>query len=250
MDAGRGLARLKRKKRRDLFVRLMLIVIATGAVGGGGFYAIAYSGLVNIPGITPTDRVTSYVPPPVTLPGPTPQTAIMSHVLLIDLSFEIESPLGLANALRSQLPNLLFLIAPLEVDGRLQFALYAGPAYSVEEANALRDPIVVVLDRGRTLPMNPDDLSVHEAPYAFYCGEYPAAVNAQGRVDALAGASIPAYALQVAFADGSTRVRVYGGAFSDEIEAEEMGRMINGADVGAMVLTPRRGTLPGGTLPE
>ncbi len=246
----RGLARLKRQKRRDLFVRLMLIVIATAAVVGGGFYAIAYSGLMNIPGITPSDRVTSYVAPPVTLPGPTPQTAIMSHVLLIDLSFEIESPLGLANALRGQLPNLLFFVAPLEVDGRLQFALYAGPAYSVEEANALRDPIVAVLERGRTLPMNPDDLSVHEAPYAFYFGEYPAAVNAQGRVDALAEASIPAYALQVAFADGSTRVRVYGGAFSDEIEAEEMGRMINRADIGALLLTPRRGTLLGGTLPE
>ena len=246
----RGLARLKRKKRRDLFVRLMLIVIATAAVVGGGFYAIAYSGLIDIPGITPVDRVTSYVAPPVTLPGPTPQTAIMSHVLLVDLSFETESPLGLANALRGQLPNLLFFVAPLEVDGRLQFALYAGPAYSVEEANALRDPIVAVLERGRTLPMNPDDLSVHEAPYAFYFGEYPAAVNAQGRVDALAEASIPAYALQVAFADGSTRVRVYGGAFSDEIEAEEMGRMINRADIGALLLTPRRGTLPGGTLPE
>ena len=98
--------------------------------------------------------------------------------------------------------------------------------------------------------MNPDDLSVHETPYAFYFGEYPAAVNAQGRVDALAEASIPAYALQVAFADGSTRVRVYGGAFRDEIEAEEMGRMINRADIGALLLTPRRGTLLGGTLPE
>ena len=246
-DRYRGLARLRWRKRREVFIRLVLITLATSLVGGGGFLAIAYSGLINIPGITPDDRVRrvrSYVPPPITLEGPTPQTAIMSHVLLLDLSFEIETPLAMAAALGGALPNLLFFVTPLEVDGRLRFALYAGPAYSVEEANALRDPVAVVLDRGRTLPINPDDLAVHEAPYAFYFGEYPAAVNAQGRVEALARASIPAYALQVMYPDSTTRLRVYGGAFWDEFEAEEMGRMINDADVGEMVLTPRRGTLP------
>jgi len=46
------------------------------------------------------------------------------------------------------------------------------------------------------------------------------------------------------YPDSTTRLRVYGGAFWDEFEAEEMGRMINDADIGEMVLTPRRGTLP------
>ena len=91
---------------------------------------------------------------------------------------------------------------------------------------------------------NPADWEVRDRQYAFYFGEYESTVNAQGRVEALARASIPAYSLQVAYADGSTRVRVYGGAFRDEIEAEEMGRMVNAADIGALVLTPRRGTLP------
>ena len=243
----RGLARLRWQKRREVLIRLVLITLATIAIGGGAFLAIARSGLMNIPGITPDDRVRgtrSYVPPPITLEGPTPQTAIMSHVLLVDLSFEIETPLAMVDLLGGELPNLLFFVTPLDVDGRLQFALYAGPAYSVEEANALRDPVAVVLDRGRSLPINLDDLSVHEAPYAFYFGEYPAAVNAQGRVEALARASIPAYALQVVYPDSTTRLRVYGGAFWDEFEAEEMGRMINDADIGEMVLTPRRGTLP------
>ena len=86
---------------------------------------------------------------------------------------------------------------------------------------------------------------MREAPYAFYFGEYASAVNAQGRVEALARASIPAYLLQVGYADGTTRVRVYGGAFRDEVEAEEMGRMVTDADIGEMVLTRRRGTVPG-----
>jgi hypothetical protein len=163
----------------------------------------------------------------------------MSHALLLDLSFDIESPLSTANALRGRLPNLLFFVTPLDVNGRLQFALHAGPAYSVAEATALKDPIAVSMDRE-----NPDDWLVRDAPYAFYFGEYASAVNAQGRIQALARASIPAYSLQVVLADGTTRERVYGGAFRDELEAEEMGRMINDADIGELVLTSRRGIVP------
>ena len=93
--------------------------------------------------------------------------------------------------------------------------------------------------------MSPDDLEVSEAPYAFYFGEYTGEVNAQGRIEALARVSIPAYSLQVTYADGTSRVRVYGGAFRDEVEAEEMGRMVTDADIGEMILTRRRGTVPG-----
>ena len=236
----RGLARLRWQKRREVFIRLVLITLATSVLGGGGFYAIAYSGLINIPGITPDDRVRTYVPPPETLPGPTPQTPIMTHVLLIDFWSEIEDAWAIRDALRGRLPNLLFFVTPLDVNGRSRFALYAGPAYNAVEATALREPIAVAM----TDRENPDDWEVRDRQYSFYFGEYESTVNAQGRVEVLARASIPAYSLQVAYPDGSTRVRVYGGAFRDEIEAEEMGRIINAADVGALVLTPRRGTLP------
>ena len=236
----RGLARLRWRKRREVLIRLVLITLATSVVGGGGFYAIAYSGLINIPGITPDDRIRTYVPPPETLPGPTPQTAIMTHVLFIDSWSEIGDAWAIRDALRGRLPNLLFFVTPLDVNGRSQFVLYAGPAYGAVEATALREPIAVAM----TDRENPDDWEVRDRQYAFYFGEYESVVNAQGRVEALARASIPAYSLQVAYADGSSRVRVYGGAFRDEVEAEEMGRMINAADIGALVLTPRRGTLP------
>ena len=236
----RGLARLRWQKRREVLIRLVLITLATSVLGGGGFYAITYSGLINIPGITPDDRVRTYVPPPETLPGPTPQTPIMTHVLFIDFWSEIEDAWAIRDALRGRLPNLLFFVTPLDVNGRSQFALYAGPAYNAVEATALREPIAVVM----TDRENPDDWEVRGRQYAFYFGEYESEVNARGRVEALARASIPAYSLQVAYADGSSRVRVYGGAFRDEVGAEEMGRMINAADIGALVLTPRRGILP------
>ena len=235
----RGLARLRWQKRLAALGRLTLIALATSVVGGGGFLAVAYFGLITIDGITPTDRTRSYVPPPAALPGPTPRTAIMSHVLFIDSWRTMTDALSIADALRGRLPNLLFFVAPFDVDGTRQFQLLVGPAYSALEAIALKEPIAVVLERE-----NPDDWIVRETPYAFYFGEYTAEVNAEGRVEALARASIPAYSLQVEYADGTTRVRVYGGAFWDEIEAEAMGRIVNDADIGEMVLTPRRGTLP------
>ena len=235
----RGLARLERRRKRAAFIRLFLTALATILIVGGGGFAAAYYGLVNFPGITPPNRVRSYVPPPVALPGPVPQSAIMSHVLLIDSWRSIETPLTTADALRSRLPDLLFFVSPLEVEGARQFALYVGPAFSAVEANALKGPVALVMDR-----LDPNDWSVLNAPYAFYFGEYDSATNAEARVQALAGNSIPAYSLQVAYSDGTMAVRVYGGAYADEFQAAEMGRMINDAEVGGMVLTSRRGTLP------
>lgn len=163
----------------------------------------------------------------------------MSHVLFVDSWRTIETPLSTADALRSRLPDLLFFVTPLEVAGALQYALYVGPAYSAVEADALKDPVALVMDR-----LDPNDWRVLNAPYAFYFGEYDSPTNAEGRIRALAGISIPAYSLQVAYPDGTTAVRVYGGAFSDEFQAAEMGRMVSDADVGGMVLTSRRGILP------
>ena len=270
----RGLARLERRRKRVVFVRYFLTGLLTISIVGGAFLAVTYYGFVNIPGITPPDRVRSYVPPPVALPGLVPTSAIMSHVLLIDLSRTMETPLSTIAALRTRLPDLLFFITPLEVEGTLQFALYVGPAFSAVEADALKGPVAVVMDR-----LNPNDWSVRDAPFAFFFGEYDTPANAQGRIQALAetlvrpcpgGAligtvcvdlsevipggdplfsrpaanGIPAYSLQVTYPDGRTAVRVYGGAFADEFQSYDMGQMITQADVGGMVLTSRRGTLP------
>ncbi len=270
---GGGLARLKWQKRRDALLRLLLIVTITVGVVGGGWAAAVYYGLLAVPDFVRSEGPRSYVPPPEVLPGPTPQTAIMTHVLFIDSWRTMADASAIADALQGRLPNLVFFVTPLDVNGTLQFELHIGPAYSAMDATALKEPVAVANDRE-----NPDDWSVKEAPYAFYFGEYDSVVNAQGRIQALAEASIPclvgwligdvcvdlsavlpggepaflspstngipAYALQVAYQDGTTRVRVYGGAFRDELQAEEMGRMINGADIGEMVLTSRRGTVP------
>ena len=109
----RGLARLDRRRKRQVFIRQFMTAMATILIVGGGGVGVAYYGLVNIPGITPPERVRSYVPPPVALPGEVPRTPIMSHVLFVDAWRTIETPISTAEALRARLPDLLFFVTPL-----------------------------------------------------------------------------------------------------------------------------------------
>jgi hypothetical protein len=64
-------------------------------------------------------------------------------------------------------------------------------------------------------------------------------------VQELAGLSVPAFALEVTYSGEPEAVRVYGGAFSDEVEAREMGRLLRENGLGDAPFTERRGRLPG-----
>jgi hypothetical protein len=140
------------------------------------------------------------------------------------------------------MPDILPFVTVLSIDGGPRYALMVGPAYGEEEANDLRGPLGTALD-----PLNPDPSSwaVQEAPYAFFLGEYEALAEANGRVEELAGLSIPAYVLQVTYPDGTSAVRVYGGAFFDETQAGAMGRLLIQNGLTDVPLTERRGQLPG-----
>ena len=90
---------------------------------------------MDIPGITPAERSRFSVPAPVVLPGPQPETPVMSHVLFVDSWRDAETPLAWADALRERMPNLLGLVTPLSIDDDRQHALVVGPAYSAAEAD-------------------------------------------------------------------------------------------------------------------
>ena len=166
----------------------------------------------------------------------------MSHVVVVDMWREAETPLAWADALREGAPDLLGFVTALSVDGERQYALMVGPAYSAEEANDLKGP----LEEAFAL-LNPDPASwtVTEAPYSFFFGEYEESGVADARVGQLADGSVPAFALQVDYPDGARAFRVYGGAFSDELEAGGMGQLLSEQELGGTLLTERRGLLPG-----
>ena len=234
-----GLDELDRRRKRGARVRQLLVGMATALIVGGGGITAAYFGFINIPGVTPPERVRSAVPPPIELPGPTPETPVISHVLTVDAWRTMETASSTVDALRGRLPELLFFVTVIEVAGADQYALLAGPAFSAVEADALKEPLAEVLDR-----LNPAMWTVQEARYSFFFGEYAEAADAARRVQSLAVLSIPAHVLEVSYADGTTGLRVYGGAFVDEFQAVAMGRLLRANDLGDVRLTLRRGRLP------
>ncbi len=235
-----GLERLERQRKRSGGRRAVTAAAAV-LVLGGGVLAVAYFDVVEIPSITLLNRSPVEVAAPVTLPGPQPETPVMSHVVFVDSWREVETPLTWASALRQQMPDLLGFVTALSTDGRLQYALVVGPAYSEVEATALKDP----LERAFVL-LNPDPESwtVREVPYSFFFGEFEGLELANTRVQDLADLGVPAFALQVAYSAGETAFRVYGGAFADELEAAGMGQLLQENRLSDFPLTERRGRLP------
>ena len=236
-----GLERLERRRQRSGGLRRLMAVASAVLLLVGVGLAMGYLGLVQIPGITPPDRSRFDVAAPVVLPGPQPETPVMSHVVLVDVWREAETPLAWAAALREQMPDLLGFVTALSIDGERRYALVVGPAYSTAEANDLKGPLETAF---ALVVVEPESWTVQAAPYSFFFGEYEGLGPANTRVQELAGLSVPAFVLQVGYSAGATAFRVYGGAFSDEFEAAEMGQLLTEHELDDAPLTERRGRLP------
>ena len=236
-----GLERLERRRQRSGGLRRLMAVASAVLLLVGVGLAMGYLGLVQIPGITPPDRSRFDVAVPVVLPGPQPETPVMSHVVLVDAWREAETPLAWAAALREQMPDLLGFVTALSIDGERRYALVVGPAYSAAEANDLKGPLETAF---ALVVVEPESWTVEAAPYSFFFGEYEGLGPANTRVQELVGLSVPAFVLQVTYPAGATAFRVYGGAFSDEFEAVEMGQLLTEHGLDDAPLTERRGRLP------
>ena len=236
-----GLERLERQRQRSGGLRRLMTVASVVLLFVGVGLAMGYLGVLQIPGITPPDRSRFEVAAPVVLPGPQPETPVMSHVVFVDAWREAETPLAWAAALREQMPDLLGFVTALSIDGERRYALVVGPAYSAAEANDLKGPLETAF---ALVVVEPESWTVQAAPYSFFFGEYEGLGPANARVQELAGLSVPAFVLQVSYSAGATAFRVYGGAFSDEFEAAGMGQLLTEHELDDAPLTERQGRLP------
>ncbi|MCH8812340.1 MAG: hypothetical protein IID07_10940 [Gemmatimonadetes bacterium] len=236
-----GLQRLERQKRLSAGRRVVMAALALLLLGAGGAIVLGYLGVLRIPGITPAERVVFAVAAPIVLPGPQPETPVMSHVVVVDVWQEAETPLVWADALREGAPDLLGFVTAVTVDRERQYALMVGPAYSAEEANDLKGPLEMAF---ALLNPDPESWTVREAPYSFFFGEYAGLGPANARVRQLTDRSVPTFVLRVDYLEGAPKFRVYGGAFSDELEAAEMGQLLGEQELGGTLMTERRGQLP------
>jgi hypothetical protein len=139
--------------------------------------------------------------------------------------------------LSRQIPGVVFASVPVEVNGRVFYRVLAGPA--LDSADALRLSGVVALAAG----VDSSTWVIRETPLAFRVGEMHDLDAADRRVSTLSELGVPAYVLAVDYSDGSTRYRVYTGAYGNEGEASHLSRMLAERGLGAAALSDRIGRL-------
>ncbi len=233
-----GLEKLEKQQKQSARARVAALLVFALVVLGGFGWTLAFTGILQVPGITPQERLGSGVLPPVELPGPQPTTPELSHSLMMDTHRELETPRALIDVLTERVPGVLFFVAPVMEGDRQLFALYAA-AYGAAEADALRETIGEVRDR-----LDSAEWRVLPTSYAFFIEEQGEAAVASETAAALMDLGVPTYVLQVDYPDGSAGYRVYAGAHVDENDAGPMVRLLRANGISDAQLTSRRGKLP------
>jgi hypothetical protein len=201
--------------------------------------ALAWFGIVQIPWLSNflAERrapAESSVPAaPAVVAAEAPNADVLAASLTLGAFTDLPVARLQAESLARQRPDLLFVVAPLEVDGVVYHRLLAGAARDSSEALVLRARLAKVLTRE-----NPATWRLQRTPLAFDLGEAHDLAAARARVEALSRVDIPAYVLefpappraapvgpppngfvQVSSRAGAARYRVYAGAYADAHEA-------------------------------
>ena len=203
--------------RTRVLVLILLLVIA-------GVLAAAWYGVVEIPWLspwlssasasiapTPSAGEASAAPARPTLSGPPMSMALESFTdpALARLQ---------ASSLNEQHSDLLFVIAPVRLDGQVYHRLLAGPASDSADAARLRATLASLLTRE-----DQSTWALRPTPLAFHLGDRVQLDEARLRVEELSRVDIPAYVLELPARPnaGATTpcYRVYEGAYSGEEEA-------------------------------
>ncbi|GMV04776.1 MAG: hypothetical protein AMXMBFR53_10560 [Gemmatimonadota bacterium] len=224
---------------RSRILLLVLLVVVLGAV------AAALLGYVRIPGIAPLrggavepgDAVS--VPGPTIAAGPPSEAGDPQPYSLALGAFQDEAAArSLAETLAAQVQGVLFVTAPVAVDGVVLHRVLAGPAADSATAAALS---AVVAGSGG---LDASAWAPRATPKAFQLGEMPELEAARRRAEVLQGLGIPAYVLAVPFSDGSLRFRVYAGAYADAAEASYLSGLLEERGLNSASLSDRIGRLP------
>ncbi len=215
-----------------LLVILAVVIVAV--------LVAAWLGLVEIPGVTPKGvagvESSTAVAPAHTLAPPISSAAAYS--VTVGSYRDAGTARGRIAGLEKAARGTLFTMVPVEVDGSVVYRVLLGPAEDSAQAATLAGLVAgrVGGDASKWL--------VRSTPRAFQLGEADDLDGARRRVAELRGLEVPAYVLAVDLADGSTRYRVYAGAFADDAEAAWLERRLAAQGLSGTTLSDRIGRLP------
>jgi hypothetical protein len=127
------------------------------------------------------------------------------------------------------------ILAPVRVDGTVYHRVLVGPATDSMSAEALADRLAL------ETAVSSASWVVRTTPLAFELGELLDEEATARRVEVLRGLGVPAYSLAIDFSDGTTRYRVYAGAYADEEEASYLQSHLIAQGLDNATLTTRIG---------
>ena len=214
---------------------LALSAIILGIVGAATF------DIVTIPGISPSTRG----PRPavveegatVAVSNPIAETTLrLSHSVAVGAFQDLAVAEERAGALSTD--GVLAIVVPVSIDDSVLYRVLLDPAEDVESAEGLS------LDVGMAVGEASVDWVVRESSLGFEVGETADLESAQRRVEVLRDLDVPAYVLAVDFVNGSTRFRVYAGAYANDQEASYLRSHLEERGLGNLTLSDRIGRLP------
>lgn len=224
-----------RSGRTRLLLLLLLLVVVGGVVA-------AWLGYVEIPGITPMGTGAAEAPaavaPTLASQPPTDASAPQAFSLALGAFQDETTARALALDFSGKVPGVLFVTAPVSVQGAVVHRVLAGPASDSLGAVSVAERV------GEATGLDPAAWVARRTPLAFQLGEMPEMEAARRRADVLVGLGVPAYVLAVSYSDGSTRFRVYAGAYADAGEASYLSALLEERGLSSASLSDRTGRLP------
>ena len=183
----------------------------------------------------PLVEATAPQPPVSSAPSTSPAGPHQAYSLALAAYQAGETAGRQAERMAQRRPDLLFIVAPVRVSGRVYHRVLAGPAEDSLAAERLRASLAETLS-----DENASRWIVRPTPLAYGFGEFESSEAAQVRVAEVRNAGIGAYVLEI---EGMQRplFRVYAGAYQSPGEAEVMGAALNASLGGAPELERRIG---------
>jgi len=190
--------------------------------------------MVAPPSPAPTVGPAQSLPPTVSA-APSPPEPQQAYSLALAAYQAGEVAGRQARSMAQRRPDLLFIVAPVRVAGRVYHRVLAGPAADSLGAERLRASLAETLpgeDGARWI--------VRATPLAFDFGEFESTEAAEARIAEIGNAGIGAYVFEGLDSQGS-RFRVYVGAYQSPAEAEVMREVLDAAFGDVPTLGPRIG---------
>jgi sporulation related protein len=219
---------------RDLILLVLSVVILSIVVA-------ASMGLVDIPGLSPDNRgAASPLADTSRAARSVPfaeSTLRLTHSIAVGAYQDETVAAGRVEALAAS-EGVFVITAPIRLDGAVFHRVLLGPATDSASARALADQVAAGLG------VDPTTWVVRSTPLAFQLGDIPDLETTNRRVEVLRGLGVPAYALALDFVDGTTRYRVYAGAYADEEEAAYLLSHLAAQGLENATITTRIGRVP------